>query len=225
VNAEPLPTTAVKDAVWSHWGGRAATFDAAPNHGLHNGEQRRAWRALIERWAGSPPIDALDVGCGTGFLALQLAALGHRVAGLDGAEQMLALARSKAAEAALSLDLRLGDAEALPFGPASFDLVIERHVLWTLPNPATALAEWARVLRPGGRLVLIEGVGGGTVNPDYERIRGALPLFGGRPAEVLAELAATAGLVGAVSQPLMDEVLWGRAVERERYALLARKPD
>jgi hypothetical protein len=95
---------------------------------------------------------------------------------------------------------------------------------WTLPNPADALANWAGVLRPGGRLVLIEGVGGGMRHPDYDPIRGSLPLCGGRPAEVLEQLVTKAGLVDAASEPLMDEVLWGGTVERERYALVSFKP-
>jgi ubiquinone/menaquinone biosynthesis C-methylase UbiE len=224
VNPNPLAPAIVKDTVRRHWSGRATTFDDAPNHGLHTDAQRQAWLNLIQSWAGPSPIDALDVGCGTGFLALQLATLGHRAVGIDGSEQMLGLARSKAGQAGLSVDLRLADAEALPFASASFDLVVERHVLWTLPNPAGALADWARVLRPAGRLVLIEGLGGGTLNPDYESIRGSLPLFGGRPADELAQLALAVGLVEPVSEPLMDPVLWGRMVERERYALVARKP-
>src|SRR6185312_10755327 len=81
---------------------------------------------------------------------------GHRVSAVDAAEAMLAVARGKARQAGLTIDFRLADAAELPFAAASFDLVIQRHVLWTLPDPAAALAAWARVLRPGGRLVLIE---------------------------------------------------------------------
>jgi ubiquinone/menaquinone biosynthesis C-methylase UbiE len=105
-----------------------------------------AGRALIQRWVGAEPLDVLDVGCATGFLALQLAGLGHRAAAVDAAEAMLTVAHAKASQAGLAIDFRLGDAAALPFAPASFDLVIERHVLWTLPDPAAALADWARVL-------------------------------------------------------------------------------
>src|SRR5438270_13147772 len=79
------------------------------------------------------PLDAFDVGCGTGFLSLELAGRGHRVTGVDFAPQMLAEARRKAAsEQSLAVRFEEGDAEALQFSDASLDFVITRHVLWTL---------------------------------------------------------------------------------------------
>src|SRR6266581_9269763 len=111
MESEPLTLSDVKETVRRHWAGRAATFDQAPNHGLHNGAQREAWLARIQAWAGRAPIEALDVGCGTGFLALQLAQLGHRVVGVDAAAEMLEQARAKAAQANLTVDFRRADAE------------------------------------------------------------------------------------------------------------------
>jgi ubiquinone/menaquinone biosynthesis C-methylase UbiE len=221
---QPLSPSVVKETVRRHWAGRAATFDQAPNHGLHSEPQRAAWLELLRTWSGSEPLDALDVGCGTGFLALLLAHLGHRVAGVDVAEEMLRLAREKAAAAGRAIAFRPADAERLPFEDASFDLIVERHVIWTLPDPHGALAEWGRVLRPGGRLVLIEGAWQTTGHADYALIRDALPLYGGRPAAELAVLVAASGLAEPEAEPLMDAVLWGEAPERERYALHARKP-
>ena len=179
MQAEPLTPAIVKETIQRHWTGRAATYDNDAVHGLHSEAQRQAWLALIQRWAGPVPLDALDVGCGTGFLALQLAGLGHRVVGVDSAEAMLTVARAKASQAGLAIDFQLADAAELPFAPASFDLVIERHVLWTLLDPAAALAEWGRVLRPGGRLMLIHHPGRGSgphARGDYAPIRSSLPL-------------------------------------------------
>jgi ubiquinone/menaquinone biosynthesis C-methylase UbiE len=114
----------------------------------------------------------------------------------------------------------VGDAERLPHPDASFDLVIERHVIWTLPAPDAALREWARVLRPGGRVLLIEGDWQrSSVNPDYVDIVDALPLYGGRPSSELRQRVTAAGFGAVTVEPLMDAVLWGGPVERERYAL------
>src|SRR5439155_26929748 len=101
--------------------------------------------------------EALGVGCGTGFLVFELAARGHRVTGVDFAPAMIAEARRKAADRAIAVRLEEADAEQLPFAPASFDLVISSHLLWTLPHPEAAIDEWIRVLRPGARLVVVDG--------------------------------------------------------------------
>ena len=226
MQAEPLTPAIVKETILRHWTERAAAYDEDTDHGLHGEAQREAWLALIQRWAGAEPLDALDVGCATGFLALQLAGLGHRVAGVDGAEAMLTVARAKAREAGLGIDFRLADAAELPFAPASFDLVIERHVLWTLPDPAAALADWARVLRAGGRLLLIEvqnrSYDRESGRTDYAPISSALPLLYSTATEI-TPLVEAAGFADLVVEPLTDEVLWGGRPENSRYALAARK--
>jgi len=220
-----LDVAAVKDAVRRHWATRAATFDDAPNHGLHTPAQADAWQVRLRRWAGPNPVDTLDIGCGTGFLALQLASLGHRVHGIDAAQEMLVLARAKATRAGLfGATVQQADAESLPYEAGIFDLVVERHVLGTLTEPVAALTEWRRVMRPGGRLVLIEGDWRGPGHADYAPLREHLPLFGGRPAANLANILMEAGFVEVESEPLMGAVLWGAEPDRERYALLGRAP-
>jgi ubiquinone/menaquinone biosynthesis C-methylase UbiE len=217
-------TQHVKDVVRAHWSARAADFDSGSTHGLLNDAQRAAWHTRVTAWGRDRALDVLDVGCGTGFLALQFAALGHRTSGVDVAEPMLALARTKAAAAHLSVRFDTGDAEALPYPDASFDLVIERHVIWTLPAPEVALREWTRVLRSGGRVVLVEGDWRrGSVNPDYAGIFEALPLYGGRPSSELRERVTLAGFQSVTVEPLMDAVLWGGPVERERYAVIGTR--
>jgi len=215
---------AIKDAVRRHWSTRAATFDDAPNHGLHTPQQEHAWQVHLRRWAGADPVNVLDIGCGTGFLALQLAGLGHRVLGIDAAREMLDIAQAKAIRAGLEVSFQQADAEHLLYEARSFDLAVERHVLWTLSRPAVALAEWRRVLRPGGQLVLIEGDWRGPGHADYAPLREHLPLFGGRPAAELSDLVRQAGFRDVEWEPLMDAVLWGAEPDRERYALLGRAP-
>ncbi|MFN8525636.1 MAG: methyltransferase domain-containing protein [Chloroflexota bacterium] len=218
-----INSPAVKEVVFRHWNSRAATFDEAPNHGLITPGQRTAWIERVSEWAGSVACDAIDVGCGTGFLALILAGLGHRVVGVDAASNMLDRALAKAELESLTVDFRLGDAELLPCRDTSADLVVERHVIWTLPNPSAALADWLRVLRPGGRLVLVEGDWRSAGHADYAEIRDALPLYGGRPASVLSDLVREVGFIDVEVELLMDAVLWGKQPDRGRYALIAQK--
>jgi ubiquinone/menaquinone biosynthesis C-methylase UbiE len=143
--------------VRDHWDRRAPTFDDQAGHGLVSDEQRRAWLELLSRFSALPAQQVLDVGCGTGFLALRFAELGHKVTGVDLSPQMIGRARRKAEQAGFDLDFRVGDASALDSGDEAYDIVAARHVVWNLPDPERGVAEWLRVLRPGGRLILVEG--------------------------------------------------------------------
>lgn len=99
-------------------------------------------------------LDVLDAACGTGRYALKLAEAGARVAAADASEEMLSYARRKAAERQLGLELRLGDLRQLPFQDESFDLVVCALAFCHLPELTPAVQEFARVLRPGGRVVI-----------------------------------------------------------------------
>jgi ubiquinone/menaquinone biosynthesis C-methylase UbiE len=140
-----------------HWDRRARSFDDEVGHGLVNDSQRLAWLDILSRIAGRAPIRVLDVGCGTGFVACRFAELGHIVTGIDLSAQMIDQARRKATQAGLQIELQVGDAVGLDLADETYDLVVARHVIWNLPHPDRAVAEWLRVLRPGGRLLLIEG--------------------------------------------------------------------
>jgi SAM-dependent methyltransferase len=70
---------------------------------------------------------------------------------------MIAEARRYAADQRLQIDFITGDAESLDFADRTFDVVVSRNLLWTLPRPHQALMEWRRVLKPGGRLMLSDG--------------------------------------------------------------------
>jgi phosphatidylethanolamine/phosphatidyl-N-methylethanolamine N-methyltransferase len=102
----------------------------------------------------------LDVGVGTG-MCLPLYAPDTRVVGVDLSEPMLAQARRKVAEQGLTHveALEVMDAENLAFPDASFDVVVAQYVVNTVPHPEVALDQFARVLKPGGEIILINRVG------------------------------------------------------------------
>jgi ubiquinone/menaquinone biosynthesis C-methylase UbiE len=97
-----------------------------------------------------PPSTVLDVACGTGRYSVYMAERGHQIVGVDLSEAMLAKARKKLPQA----DFRQGDMEDLPVADSSVDTVICALSLVHLPNIGKAVSEMARVLRPGGRLVV-----------------------------------------------------------------------
>ncbi|MEU3891495.1 class I SAM-dependent methyltransferase [Streptomyces sp. NPDC029041] len=188
------------------WDAEAASFDEEPDHGLRDPEVRRAWAGRLRDWLPGRAGDVLDLGCGTGSLSLLASEQGHRVTGVDLSPAMVSRAREKlAGRDAVFL---VGDAAAPPVGEQRFDAVLVRHVLWALPDPARALRHWRGLLRPGGRLVLVEGVWG-AIEPV------------GIPAERLTGLLAPVAGQVRVQRLSDDPLLWGGPVTDERYAVVA----
>ncbi|RCG33135.1 class I SAM-dependent methyltransferase [Sphaerisporangium album] len=217
------PTLALTSAITGYWDAAAAAFDEEPDHGLRGQRTRAAWDRLLRAWAPPAPADVLDVGCGTGSLSVLLATAGHRVTGVDLAPRMIEQARAKLAVAELTGRFLVGDAAAPPTGGERFDLLLCRHLVWTLPDPQAALRAWVDRLRPAGRLVLIEGRWRepGQDGPAYVAGAESLPWSGGVRAGDLAS-AVRPLVAGLRVEPLGgDADLWGGPVDDERYALIA----
>ena len=102
--------------------------------------------------------EVLEVGVGTG-LNLPFYPAGIKLTGVDLSPVMLAGARTRAEELGHEVVLREADAESLPFPDASFDTVVCTLSLCAIPNDRAAIAEMSRVLRPGGRLLLLDHIG------------------------------------------------------------------
>ncbi|WP_456329175.1 class I SAM-dependent methyltransferase [Archaeoglobus sp.] len=146
------PKAEIKQEISSYWDKRGKDYGKSPGHS----SLPEVWKDVLSN-VFERKMRILDVGTGTGFLALLLAELGHEVVRIDLSNGMLEVARERARKAGMNIEFKIGDAENLPFGNDSFDAVICRHLLWTLPNPQKAVKEWSRVVRNGGRVVVIEG--------------------------------------------------------------------
>ncbi|ROR89969.1 GNAT family N-acetyltransferase [Nocardioides aurantiacus] len=182
------------------WDAAAPTFDDEPDHGLRDPAVREAWRTLLLGALPPAPARVADLGCGTGTLSALLAAEGYAVTGVDFAPAMVERAL------AAGVDARTGDAADPPLDAASYDVVLCRHVLWALPDPATALRRWVSLLVPGGRLVLVEGrwhTGSGLAMAEcVELVRAVAPSLGARLLD--------------------DPALWGGPTTDERYLVVGR---
>lgn len=119
-------------------------------------EELYAWRG-----PSAGPFDLLDVGCGTGTFDIMVAAsnLSARVVGLDYSPAMSRMASEKAQQTPFSKNLRhvSADSEHLPFASSSFDVVTCSNSFHHYPQQAGVIREMHRVLRPGGKLMLIDG--------------------------------------------------------------------
>ena len=135
--------------------GRASTRSRAPGTGSRPRSTPRESAALVR--LVPPGLTVADVGCGTGLLTLTLAGVASRVLAVDESPEMVRKTREKVRLAKLpNVEVRRGKAEALPFASGSCDALFAFHLLRHIPRPADAAAEFARVLRPGGRIVLVE---------------------------------------------------------------------
>lgn len=169
--------------------------------------ERRLMLELIGDVAGRR---ILEVGCGDGALAVELAKRGGAVTGVDGSERMIEAARQRGRGAGVGLDLHVGRAEALPFAAERFDIVVAQTILCFVADGSPAFSEIARVLVPGGALIIGE-LGRWSTWAAERRIRAWLgsPLWRRghfRAPGELRRLAADAGLMpgpvrGAVYYP------------------------
>jgi len=219
-----MTADSVSEEIQQFWDEDAAVYDDSPEHHPRRPHERAAWSATLRRLLPDPPARVLDAGAGTGFLSLLMAAQGYQVTAMDLSAGMLEKLRAKAARQGLDVEIVRADAASPPDGP--FDAVVERHLLWTLPDPAVALAAWRQAV-PTGRLVLIEGTWGETTGiPAVQaearrlarRFRGAEPGHHGHYTErVVSALPHANGITPAEMVSLVEASPWGRArLERLR---------
>jgi SAM-dependent methyltransferase len=126
---------------------------------------RSTSQTIIDAAGIAPGDRLLDVGCGTGNLAIPAAERGAVVTGVDLTPAMLDVARSEAAAAGVNIELHEGDVEALEFGDGEFDKVVSVFGMMFAPRHDVAASQMRRVCRPGGTIALVawtpEGMFGG----------------------------------------------------------------
>lgn len=190
------------------WDEEAASFDEQPDHGMAQPDTKEAWQELLNQWLPQPKAKVADLGCGTGSISVLLAQAGHTVVGIDYSPKMIDLARTKADQSGLNVQFEVMDAARPTLAAGTFDHVVCRHILWTLPEPERVLQRWAKLLTPTGAMFLIEGfwmTGAGLQAEDVVRML---------PKEFKSV---------DVTQLSSIQALWGKEVDDERYAIRVKR--
>jgi SAM-dependent methyltransferase len=185
----------LREEMQSRWNTDGVHYDTTPAHGIQDKNEVFLWTSLF---SSVPQMETkvLDVGTGTGFVALLAAEQGLTVTALDWSETMLSQARKKAAIRGLKVHWVQGLIETMPFQDNSFTLLCSRHVLWTIVEPVRAFCEWRRVLQPGSKVYADYSprIGDQHIGHHYcEETEKKLPLNRDVSAEALAALFREAG--------------------------------
>jgi ubiquinone/menaquinone biosynthesis C-methylase UbiE len=158
---------------------------------------------VVRRAAVRAGDDVLDVACGTGNATIPAARTGARVVGIDITPELFEPARRHAEEAGVEVEWTPGDAEALSFPDESFDVVLSTFGVMFAPRHRVAAAEAARVLRPGGRMVVAAWTPDGIVGELFATVGRHLP-----PPPPIAEPPILWG-----TEPHVREILDGSGVD------------
>jgi ubiquinone/menaquinone biosynthesis C-methylase UbiE len=226
-------TREVQDTIDDYWSQRAPAYDAYQQRPERRDVDAETWGRIWSDALPPAPADVLDVGTGSGHVALLLATLGHDVTGIDLADGMLDRAREHARAHPRPPRFVRGDAVAPDFADGSFDAITGRYVMWTLRDPGAAVRRWVRLLRPGGVVAMADSTwftdGLGDLYGD--RPDTALPLADARSIDDTAATLEHGGLVDLRVEPLTEVLELDRRLGvapghdvRLQYLVTGRRP-
>jgi len=187
----------IKNKIREWWDDPHQDYDGFIGHGVNSEIEKELWGNEIAQLLGRKHnLKILDIGTGTGFLALLLAGMGYSVTAVDWSTTMMQKAREKAKASQIPVLFEVQDAENLSFPDGSFDAVVSRHVLWTLADPFRASKEWVRVIKPDGLVITdIPRQGSDSGKHHYgDEIGKELPLGNGADPETILAMFKEAGL-------------------------------
>ena len=186
-----------------YWSGRAPEYSQLHMDSYLSSKRMMFAEQVAESMPAFETIDALDLGCGTGFMSLLLLDAGCRVTGIDFSDEMLSLARRNVAEKGYKASFLHMKAQKLEFPDESFDFVVSRNVTWTLENVDVVYAEVMRVLRDGGVFLNLDANYGASFNAADER--GEAPTH---PTQTIEQLRLRNDIAHDLAITLADRPSW-----------------
>jgi ubiquinone/menaquinone biosynthesis C-methylase UbiE len=183
---------------------------------------------LVQRFIDAVPTDAasvvLDVACGPGIITAALALRAREVVALDLTQEMLTKARQRCAEAGLTnVTFREASATDLPFPTASFDAVVTRLSVHHFQQPQRPLAEMARVLKPGGVLVVADVVSSEV--PEESALHNAIEILRDPSHVRMLPASELAALIPAAGLTVAHQATWDEPREFEEWARIVDDPE
>lgn len=142
-----------------YWTASSGGYDKVVQSQFKSKKTVAIWKELLEEGLGDRlQQQVLDVGTGPGFFSILLSQMGHRPTAVDASPGMIKVAMANFEQFGFKIPASVGDAAKLDHLPdQSMDAVVCRDVVWTLPEPQQAYAEWYRVLKPGGKVIVFDG--------------------------------------------------------------------
>lgn len=142
-----------------YWSSSSESYDKVIQTQFRSTKTIDLWKQLLTKGLGNKPRQkVLDVGTGPGFFSILLSQMGHQPTAVDASQGMIERASRNFKDFGYTVPAYVGDAADLHNEVEdSFEAVVCRDVVWTLPDPQKAYAEWYRILKPGGTLIIFDG--------------------------------------------------------------------